>query len=352
MKIGIMFPEMPVGVGQAVPYAEIARRGGHRLWFGHSTIVDSHLTMAALAARGYALSFGSAVALFPLWHPHGFAVQALSIARLTGQTYVAGMGPGGREFQQKTLGHVLDKPVSATTAFALEARRVIPQPLQTNSATPDGQVDPSFGSVEFGFGVLRPAMARAVGRVADWSITWLTPERYIRETLLPTMRAAATEAGRVEPRLATVLHVGVKRPNRIPEKLAFSAVGAHLRTAHYTSMLQQAGVMVDPAEPESGAKALVRNGVYIYGGVDDIVAQIESMHRTGANEVVLNMFGVAQVHGYAAALEDLQEILSALDSRARQTQRAAESATAHLPAKVGSPGIEPGLPSLKVEQLA
>jgi alkanesulfonate monooxygenase SsuD/methylene tetrahydromethanopterin reductase-like flavin-dependent oxidoreductase (luciferase family) len=314
-NIGIMYPEMPVAIGPVVPYAEAARRGGHRLWFGHSSTVDSHLTMAALAGRGYPLQFGSAVALYPLFHPHGFAVQSQSVGRLTGQTYVAGIGPGSAQLQRSLYGAPMKAPVSSARKFLDQVKEIIPGPLQTGPADGPERVDKMFGSVETGLGVLRPSMARCAGRAAEWAITWLTPAGYLEDVLIPEMRASAAQHDRPAPRVAAVVHMAIRRGGRDPQKLAHAAVGAHLSAPHYTDMLRQGGVAVDQSDPWAGAGELVSSGTYLYGSADELVDSVADLHRRGVHEVVLNVFGVAKLHGAGQAVEDLEEILAALHAK-------------------------------------
>lgn len=325
IDIALMYPEMPIALGPVVPFAEAARRGGHRLWFGQSNIVDSQATMAALIGRGYTIPYGSGVLLHPLWHPHGLGVQASSIARLSGHTYVVGIGPGGSEFQQKALGRVLERPAGDTARFAEELLSVVPPPLRSHPHS--GQpTDPRLGSVEVGFGVLREGMARASGRSAQWAITWLTPADYLRGVLVPQAAGAAARAGRPAPRFASVVHVAVRRPGRDADRMAYRAVGAHLTAPHYVDMLRRAGIEVDPADPVDGARRIVRSGVYLYGSPAEIVDELERLGDAGADEAVINVFGVSQEHGIGAALEDLDEILEEVRGRQVRDRWAAAQA--------------------------
>ncbi|ORM37894.1 LLM class flavin-dependent oxidoreductase [Williamsia sp. 1135] len=329
-NIGVFYPEMPTAIGPVIPYAEAARRGGHRLWFGHSSTVDSHLTMAGLAGRGYALPFGSAVALYPLFHSHGFAVQAQSIGRLTGQTYVAGVGPGSTAFQRAVFGAPMNAPVRQAGEFLDQVKTIIPGPLQTGPADGPERVDKLFGSVETGLGVLRPSMARCAGNKAEWAITWLTPEQYLEQTLIPEMRSAAAESMRPAPRVASVVHAAVRRPGRDPRQLAHAAVGAHLAAPHYTAMLRSAGVPADPADPWAGAGELVSSNTYLFGSADEIVDAMTRLQERGVHEVVLNVFGVSKMYGAGHAVEDLEEILAVAGARSAESLALPEDAAPYV----------------------
>jgi hypothetical protein len=336
MSIGIMYPQMPATIGGVVPYAEAARRGGHRLWFGHSTNADSHLTMAALIGRGYSIPFGSAVSLFPLWHPHGLAVQARSIARFSTSSYVIALGPGGDVFQTKTLGARIERPVSATLAYAESMREVLGS----------GPVDATAPSreVEIGFGVLRPAMARAAGRGADWAVTWLAPADYLRSTIVPECAGAARAAGRRAPRIASVVHVAIRRPGRDAVALADAANHDHLSAPHYVAMLQQAGLPIEPGDPLGSARALVDDGTYLYGSAQEVADQIGVLEDAGVDQVVVNVFGVLKLLGDAEAYEDLEELLDELQHR--EMARILAGTDDHLPHRSALVPAAPAVPAM------
>lgn len=311
--IGILYPEMPVALGPTVPFAEIARRRGHRLWFGHSSLVDSQATMAALIGRGYTIPYGSAVALFPLWHSHQFAVQARSIANLSGNTYIAGIGPGGKDFQTNALGAPLARPVTASGEFVVGMKRALYPDSGADLLRLKPRADQMLGSVETGLGVLRPAMARCAGRTAEWAVTWLTPGAYLKELIIPAMAESAEEHGRSLPHVASVVHFAVRRSGRDPFALAHTAAHAHLRGEHYASMLRQAGLDVETGSTERGAAELVRSGTFLYGDTTEIAEGIDQLQYQGVGEVILNSYGVATAHGVGAALDDLEEVLEATD---------------------------------------
>lgn len=316
LSTGLLYPLMPSSLGAVVPYADLARGHGQRLWFGHSAGIDSLTMMAALAGRGYVIPFGHGVGLAPSWHPHEYAVQVRSVAALSGSSIVAGLGPGGTVFQEKFLGHRIPRPVSYCQEYVHQVKGVLyptapPEEVALRRPTRSA----TQGSVEIGLGVLRVPMARAAGRCAEWAVTWLTPREWLRDTLIPAMAEAAAGAGRAQPRVAAVVHTAVARAARDPRHLAHVSASAHLRAPHYTDMLRRAGLAADPADPVTGAAELVRSGTFVYGTADEIADAYAELHRSGVDEIVLNPHGVHQVHGPAAALDDVGEILDAVARR-------------------------------------
>lgn len=316
----VVYPIQPTSIAQVLPVTRVLQsRGSGRLWLGQSMGLETHQIFAALAGSGVRLPFGTSVALSPLRHPYDAAVQARSVAQLTGLPFVAGVGPGAREFQRMVSRDGYAKPVSAvrdylTSMRELLAGRPVDADLDEHSvhaALPPMTTPP----VELGLGVLRPAMARAAGQVADVAITWLTPPSYVDDILLPQIRAGAAEAGRAAPRVATVVHVAVARAGRDLRAIARSATSSHLSSGHYTTMLKQAGIPADPADPDTGAQLLLDSGTFVTGSPEQIADGLDGYRKSGVDEVILNLCGVLTVCGLGAAMTDLRSILAAVDGR-------------------------------------
>ncbi|MFJ2847632.1 LLM class flavin-dependent oxidoreductase [Streptomyces griseofuscus] len=318
----VMFPVQASDIGAAVPFARLVQqRGSGRMWMGQSLRLETHHVFAALAGMGLRIPFGSSVVLSPLQHPYQAAVAARSVAALSGHPYVAGFGPGSSEFQNSVSPATSTSPVSTVRKYVSTVRALLDGEHPHSTAgtfTNDGAglTEFSHPRVEVGLGVLRPAMARAAGRAADVAITWLAPPAYLRDTLIAEMSASAQAAGRTPPRVASVIHVAVARPGRDLVQAAYTAVGPHLASQHYTDMLRQGGIPADPAEPLQGAEQLVKAGVFISGSPQEIAAQLADLHRHGVHEVILNVCGVCLTEGPGAALRDLTAILAAVDEAA------------------------------------
>ncbi|MFE1057042.1 LLM class flavin-dependent oxidoreductase [Streptomyces rochei] len=319
--ISIIYPVMPTDVGTVAPFARLAETtSSRRLWLGQSLMVETHHVFAALTGMGFDLRYGTAVAIMPLRHPLTAAINARSVAALSGQPFVAGIGPGAAALQTRMFGAPYQAPVTQTRRYVSMMRSLTEGKLATEAEGPwatDGLELPELDapSVEIGLGVLREPMARLAGRIADWAITWLTPANYIRERLAPAIQEAARQEGRPAPRTASVVHCAVTRPHRDLGQTAFHAARNHLAAPHYTNMLNQAGVPVDPDQPRRGADLLIKHGVVATGTPDEIAARLASYYDAGVDEVVVSTGGVHIGEGPGAALRDLSDILTALNER-------------------------------------
>lgn len=316
MRASIIFPAMTNDPQDLVPFARLVDEGrAQRLWQGQSLTLETHQLFAYLAGTGLRVPVGTSVVLMPMRHPLEAAVQARSLAQLTGHGTVLGLGPGTPDFVEGLHGEPYPSPREACVDYLAEVRRLLPAGDRGAGGVgpPDAVTLPGMPhpGVELGLGVLRPVLARAAGRVADAAISWMTPPDYVADVLLRALAEGAAEAGRAVPRLVTVVHAALARPGRNPYRLAYAGASRHLAAPHYTDMLRRAGLRVHPAQPNLGARALVDSGTFLYGSPAEVARGLAEYDRAGVDEVVLNLCGVGTEHGWPAAAQDLREILTA-----------------------------------------
>ncbi|MFD7342576.1 LLM class flavin-dependent oxidoreductase [Streptomyces violascens] len=313
MRTSVIFPVMATDPADLVPFAELVRDGlAERLWQGQSLSLETHQTFAYLAGMGFRIPVGTSVALMPMRHFLDAAVQAKSLARLTGQSMVMGIGPGSPDFVTALRGGPYASPRDAVSAYLCALQGLLRGEDDLDGLPGSLLPAHSHPQVEVGLGVLRPVLARVAGQAADVAITWMTPPSYVRDELLPALVRGAQEADRAVPRVATVVHIGVAHPDRNPYRIAYDAAHTHLSAPHYTDMLRRAGVRAHPASPYLGARALVDSGTFLYGPPDEVAASLAAYGRAGVDEVILNVAGVGITHGFAAAAADLHDVLTAV----------------------------------------
>ncbi|MFC4515327.1 LLM class flavin-dependent oxidoreductase [Streptomyces ehimensis] len=328
MKLSLLIPTVPATVEQAVPFARYVAHDSQlsRLWQGQSYGLEPAATFAYLAGAGYPVPAGTCVLVTPLRHPAQAALEARTVAAVTGQPAVMGYGPGSRAAQMARLGAAYDRPVDAAAEFIRATRSCLAQrwdPPDSGSGGSGGSGGPGYfhpggalppvahPRVRLGLGVLRPAMARAAGEVADAAITWLAPAGYIRDTILPEVARGAEAAGRPRPSVIAAVPVAVSRPGRNPVELAHLSAGGHLVLPHYADMLARAGVDVPANDPAAAARALISGGGFLYGSPSAIAAGLAGYAAAGVDEVIINLTGVHSWYGTDETLLDLNDILAA-----------------------------------------
>jgi len=311
-----ILPIQPHDAELVVRFAQAAADGGaRRLFLGQSFALDSHVALSYVAGRGVRIALGTSVALTPLRHPVEAALQARSIAAVSGLPYVAGYGVSEPNLVARLRGAPYDSPRTAAAHHVETIRRLLAgEEVELDSPYAPTRIalpPLEHPAVEDGLGVLRPRMAETAGAVADAAITWLTPLSWLRETIIPALDAGAAGAGRERPRIVSIVHAAIERPGRDPAAMLEGAAGAHLRTRHYTAMLTSAGIPADPREPRATARALVDTGLFACGSAAEVIASLDAYYEAGVDEVVLNLAGVMLAHGFEDALVDLRELLAA-----------------------------------------
>ncbi|WP_371648398.1 MULTISPECIES: LLM class flavin-dependent oxidoreductase [unclassified Streptomyces] len=313
----VFFPVQPKRLDSIAAFAQLVHQGhAHRLWAGQSMeALEIHQVLAALTVRFPGIPLGTGVAITLLRHPYEAALQARSLARLSGMPYVAGYGPSYPGAQRA----LRSTPYPSSCAAAEEYIALTRALLNGEKVRHDGDcftlhanLEPlETPAVELGLGVLRPGMARTAGRVAEVAITLMTPPHYVRDHIVPALEAGAREAGRSRPRVATIVHVAVALPGRDLERVTYAGAYPNLILPHYTDMFRRAGISVDGADPADGAAKLLRSGGIVVGTPAEIAESLREYRACGVDEVILSPAGVLVTEGVEAALADLREILAA-----------------------------------------
>ncbi|MFJ8589590.1 LLM class flavin-dependent oxidoreductase [Streptomyces sp. NPDC093595] len=316
----IFVPFAPVNPEELSPYVELAHRlDAQRLWLGQSSASDPHHALAFAAARGLRTPIGTAVSLMPLCHPLDAALRARSIAAATGQSVVAGFGPGAKLLQGSLYGSPYRSQLGAVREYVTIVRRL----LDTGKAdfvgefySCHGRLLPQFSgpAVEIGLGVLRPGMAELAGELADVAICWLTPAAYLQNTILPALRRGAEKAERPAPRVVAIVPAALSRRGRDIRQLVLAAAGPHMRLPHYADMLSRSGIKVDAVSgAEDSADALISGGSFVYGTPDEIFTQLHAFANAGVDEIAINAPGVLEVGLVRQKMQELEVLLRLAD---------------------------------------
>ncbi|MFC7990614.1 LLM class flavin-dependent oxidoreductase [Streptomyces pilosus] len=318
----VLVPFVPRRPEQLLPFAGLVRwTGAHRLWQGQGMITEPHQGFAHAAGAGFRVPTGLGVTLMPMRHPYEAALQAKSLSLTTGESVVAGFGPGSRDLQRAMRGEPYRSPLTASREYLTAVRAALtgtPEALDGEYWHQAGRIAPLPGPrIDLGLGVLRPKMAEVAGELADVAITWLTPARYLARHLVPALAAGARRAGRPAPRVTAIVPVALTGEDRDPARLALASNGAHLGLPHYRDMLRRGGVALPDGGFADGdetaqALALVKGDAFLYGTAEEVREKLAAYTEAGVDEIVLNVTGVASLHGPQAASQELKALLASL----------------------------------------
>lgn len=307
VRLSVLLPVSPAGPQLPEALAHPVHEGVlARLGLGQSFGWEAGQVYAYLAGRGLAVPGGSAVSVLSLRTPFETALQARSVASITGHPFVCGLGIGYPAFAEAVTGHPVRTPSRATVEHVRSVRALLDETTEPPVGSPT-LPELSHPPVELAAGVLRPRHARAVAALVDAAITFLAPPAYLSDSLVPALEEGSAAAGRPRPRLVAIVHVALGG-DRHPAQTAERVAAGHLQLPHYRDMLEQADVVPAGATMPQAAAALARSGTVIAGPPDRVMEGLDALRRSGVDEIVVNPLDTLMTQGPEMAVEELREL--------------------------------------------
>lgn len=293
MRIGVMFDiDKPIDdvVGQV---ASLASAGIETAWTSQIFGYDA-LTVLGIAGREVP-DIGLGTAVVPTYprHPLMMAAQALTVQaatagrltdrRSTDGRLTLGIGLSHRTVIEHVFGQSFDKPARHMREYlSILIPAIQGEPVsftgETLRASTFGPLGIRADPVPVLVAALGSVMLRIAGRMASGTVTWMTGPLTIETHTIPTIRAAAEEAGRPEPRVAVGLPICVTADPvaaRVNAAEVFSIYGT---LPSYRAMLDREGA-AGPAD------------VAVVGSEAEVVAQLIRLRDIGVSDFCGAPFG-------------------------------------------------------------
>lgn len=286
MRIGVLFDtEQPFDqvIGQV---AGLRDAGIQTAWASQIFAYDALTTLAAIGREVSGIEFGTAVVPTYPRHPVMLAAQALTVQAVTGGRLTLGIGLSHQLVIENVFGQSFERPArhmreylsilmplleGEQANFVGETLRASTfGPLQIDAATPPVLV-----------AALGTTMLTIAGRLADGTVTWMTGPATIESHIVPTIRAAAAEAGRPEPAIGVGLPVCVTDDRDAARAKAAEQFLMYGTLPSYRAMLDREGVG-GPAD------------VAIVGSGPEVRAQVHRLAEIGTTEFCASPFGTAR----------------------------------------------------------
>jgi 5,10-methylenetetrahydromethanopterin reductase len=273
----------------------LAATGVNSLWssqiFGHDA-----LSVFSVVGREVAdVELGTAVVPIQPRHPMVLANQALTVQDACGGRFVLGIGLSHKMVVEGVWGLSFDRPVR----YMREYLSVLVPLLSGEQVSFAGELikTSTIGPLSNAKGDAPPvivaalgsAMLRLAGEMCDGTITWMTGHDTIENHVVPTITAAAEQAGRRPPRVVVCLPVCVTADPDTARQAAARTFAIYGQLPSYRAMLDREGV--------SGPTDLA-----IVGDEDAVAAQIRSFESIGPTDLSGVLFGSAEERERTAAL--------------------------------------------------
>jgi F420-dependent oxidoreductase-like protein len=301
MRAGVMFDtEVPFDAAVA-QVASLRDAGIEMAWSSQIFGYDALTALAAIGREVPDIGLGTAVVPTYPRNPVMLAGQALTVQAATGGRLTLGIGLSHQLVIENVFGLSFDKPArhmreylsilmplleGEQVSFAGETLRASTfGPLQIKAPAPTVLV-----------AALGSTMLKIAGRMASGTVTWMTGPVTVETHIIPTIRAAAAEAGRPVPQIAVGLPVCVTEDVEQARKKASEALAVYGHLPSYRAMLDREEEGCGPAD------------VAIVGSESEVRGEIRRLSDIGATEFIGAPFGsaaeiAASVEAIASAIE-------------------------------------------------
>ena len=182
-------------------------------WLPQIFGLDALAALTLIGAETPRIELGTAVVPTYPRHPITLAAQALTVQAASGGRLTLGIGLSHQFVIEAMFGYSFDRPARHMDEYL---RALVPL-LHGENADVDGETVRTHAQISVPgteapsllVAALGPRMLQLTAERADGTITWMTGPRTLEEFTVPTLRAAATAAGRPEPRVAVGLPICV-----------------------------------------------------------------------------------------------------------------------------------------------
>lgn len=235
-------------------FARDAERAGiARLW-APELHRSSTIPLAVAAGATARIGLGTGIALAFTRSPMVLALEALDLDQLAGGRLVVGLGAGVRRLNASWHAAAYDPPLRRMREMVAAFRELTGALAEGRDARSPGRVydievvglrrglPAPRAAVPVWLAAVLPGMTRLAGEVADGFLDHpVTSPEWLRERLLPELRAGAERAGRPVPEVAGALICAVRDDPADALRAAAGTVGFYATVRTYEGMFAEHG---------------------------------------------------------------------------------------------------------------
>jgi 5,10-methylenetetrahydromethanopterin reductase len=288
MRIGVSLTESQTPQALGALRDDLRRAvddGFSSAWMANIFGLDA-LTALAVAGNGIGgIEIGTAVVPTYPRHPAVLAQQALTAALALDSRLALGIGLSHKIVIEDMYGYSFDAPAAHMSEYLSILLPLLDgEPVAFEGKTMRAGIGlsvPRTGQVPVLLAAMGQQMLRLAGQHTAGTILWMTGPATIRDYIVPTIGAAAEQAGRPAPRVICTLPVCVTDdPDRARARAAkvFQIYG---QLPSYRAMLDREGAE-GPAD------------VAIVGNEDQVASQIMALADCGVTDFAAGEFGAGE----------------------------------------------------------
>jgi len=266
-------------VDRMVEQAQRAEADGFTsIWYASAVAGDPLAAMAIAGRATTTIELGTAVLQTYTAHPVLQANRATAVAAAMGRPgFTLGIGPSHRPAIEDAYGLSYAHPGRHSEEYvrvltALLAGEVVEFDGDDFVVRANGPAPPEHGAPLVLLAALAPRMLRVAGELTAGTILWMGNEKAIDAHVAPRLRAAASSAGRADPRIVAGLPVAVHDDADEARATAAELFAGYGTLPNYRRLLDIGGA----AGPADAA---------IVGDERTVTARIEALFDAGATDV-------------------------------------------------------------------
>jgi 5,10-methylenetetrahydromethanopterin reductase len=255
MRIGLFAgttPDTSFGLTDLVAFAQdVEARGFDTLWLPNIFGMDGVGACAIAGWETVRIELGTAVTPTYPRHPAALAQQAVTTQLACGNRFALGIGLSHQLVIEGMFGLSYDKPARHMAEYLQIITPLLrgePVQFEGEQLTAKLALDiPGAADVPLLVAALGPAMLKLAGTYADGTSTWMTGPKTIEEHIVPTINAAASEAGKAAPRIVCGLPICLTNDVDSAREQIGKSLEIYGMLPSYRAMLDREGVS-GPAE--------------------------------------------------------------------------------------------------------
>jgi len=262
------------------------QRGFVSIWASQIFGYDALGLLAVVGSRVADVELGTAVVPVYSRIPQVMAQQALTAQAASGGRLTLGIGLSHRVVVEGLWGLSFERPARYLREYLeilvpMLAGERVQHSGEVLTARTTGPLEIPAPPPPLIVAALAPTMLRLAGRMADGTVTWMTGTKTVAEHIVPTIGAAAHEAGRREPRVVVTLPVTVTADAQGARRRIDEVFAIYPTLPSYAAMLEREG-------------AIAPSDVAFVGDEDDVAASVARLEATGATDFVAGIVGNAE----------------------------------------------------------
>jgi F420-dependent oxidoreductase-like protein len=294
MKISATIEQVDMSQIAMIERAQIAAKAGvDGLWVSQlPNQRDSAMLLAGLAARVSDVAIGTAVYPIYLNPPVVMAQTALTLDEISGNRLVLGLGRGHRLFAEWMLGGRYPASVAPVREYLTIVTSLIRQG-EVNAAGSWFSARAMYGAprrpeLPVYLGAFGPRMLELAGELADGVILWLCTPSYVRDVVMPSLRAgwARRPTGHGGFGVVAILPALVSPQPEQDRDCGRNMLNGYLRIENYQKLLIASG-FGDDVKSMRVSDAMI-DDLCAIGSAQTVRERIAAYQEAGVTEIALN----------------------------------------------------------------